>query len=118
MIIKCTYFRSSSITLDKETVSARYLLLHTFNNKESNKLFKIISQGPKVFSENKLRERGYPFKNTGKEKNYLVIEVAKAEETEFKNLKWEFRKLKNYKAGRESFKPFTASLTELMSTLS
>lgn len=107
-----------SITLDKETVSARYLLLHTFNDKESNKLFKIISQGPKVFSENKLRERGYPFKNTRKEKNYLVIEVAKAEETEFKNLKWEFRKLKNYKGGRESFKPFTASLTELMSTLS
>ena len=106
-----------SIILDKQTVSAKYLLVHTFNEKVSGKLFKIKDRGPKVYSETRLQQLGYPFKNSGKGKNYLVIEIAPVEDKEFKNLAWEFSKLKNYKGGRESFKPFTSTLTELMNLI-
>ena len=106
-----------SLILDTQTVSAKYLLLHTFNEKVSGKLFKINSRGPKVYSETKLNHLGYPFKDSGKGKNYLVVEIAPVEDEEFINLEWKFSKLKNYKGGRESFKPFTSTLTELMNTI-
>lgn len=106
-----------SIILDKQTVSSEYLLLHTFNEKVSNKFYKIISNGPKVFSETKLQQLGYPFEDSGKGKNYLVLEIKPIEDKEFKNLKWEFSELTNFKGGRESFKPFTSTLTELMNTI-
>ncbi|SKB67136.1 hypothetical protein SAMN05660776_2446 [Salegentibacter holothuriorum] len=106
-----------SIILDQQTVSAKYLLIHTFNEIVSGKLFKINSRGPKVYSGTRLHQLGYPFKDSGKGKNYLVVEIAPVEDEEFKNLDWKFSKLKNYKRGRESFKPFTSTLTELMNTI-
>lgn len=108
---------SGSIILDTETVSAKYLLLHTFQEKEANKLFKITSKGPKVFSGKELKDRGYPSGSSGKEKNYLVMNIAPIDDKEFLDYSWAFTKLKNYKGGRASFKPFTASLTELMNNV-
>ena len=105
--------RKGSIVLDIETVSSKYLLLHTHGDIESGDLWKIVSEGPKVFSKNKMEKLGYP-KPKDKMNDYLIIQIEKVTEKEFHNVKWDFRKLSNYKPFRESAQPFTASLSELM----
>ncbi len=107
-----------SLPLDLEVVSAKYLLLHTHDNESSGDLWRIVSRGPKVYSRFNLEKKGYPLaKSKGEyEKYYLVYEIEKTVEKEFQGVEWDFRKLKNYETNRQSAKPFTASLTELMRT--
>jgi len=102
-----------SLVLDKETVSAKYLLLHTHKEKSSGDLWKIVSKGPKVYSKENLIKKGY---SNPSQDYYLVIELEKVNLSDFGNNTWDFRKLKNYNPGRASAIPFTASLTELMKT--
>ena len=47
-----------------------------------------------------------------------ILEIEKVNSPEFKDVKWIFKDLKNYKSGRQSAIPFTASLTELMRNIS
>ncbi|MDC3195460.1 DUF2357 domain-containing protein [Flavobacteriaceae bacterium] len=101
-----------SLILDKETVSASYLLLHTHGDKLSGDIWKITSKGPKVYSKENLIEKGYP---NPQQDFYLVIDIEQVDKTEFKYYEWEFKNLKNYNYGHASAKPFTASLTELLS---
>ncbi|TVZ16095.1 DUF2357 domain-containing protein [Maribacter sp. MAR_2009_72] len=100
-----------SIVLNTGTVSAKYLLLHTTGDLYSGDLWKITSDGPKVFSKEDLIRKGYP---SPSQENYLILEIEKVNSTEFKDVKWFFKDLKNYKSGRQSAIPFTASLSELM----
>ena len=102
---------NGSLVLDKETVSAKYLLLHTHNEKSSGDLWKIVSKGPKVFSKGNLIKKGYI---NPSQDYYLVIELEKVNLSEFGNNLWDFRKLKNYNSGNASAKPFSATLTELI----
>lgn len=102
---------AGSLVLDKETVSSKYLLLHTAGDKHSGDLWRIISKGPKVFSREGLIRKGYP---SPKKDYYLVIQIEPVPATEFGNAKWDFKKLKNYAAHRASANPYTANLTELM----
>lgn len=102
---------SGSLVLDKETVSSKYLLLHTSGDTTSGELWKIVSKGPKVFSKDDLRRKGYP---SPSQDNYLVVQIEPVSDAEFKNVKWNFRNLNNYSSGRASAIPFTTSLTELM----
>ena len=60
-----------------------------------------------------MEKLGYP-KPKDKMYDYLIIQIEKVTEQEFHNVKWDFRKLSNYKPFRESAQPFTASLSELM----
>jgi hypothetical protein len=107
---------NGSLILDKETVSAKYLLLHTKGDEKSDELWKIISKGPKVFTRQNLELKGYPKAKKLKDyqKNYLVIELEKLTEPEFENVSWDFKKFKNYEKGRASSFPYTTNLTELM----
>jgi predicted component of viral defense system (DUF524 family) len=100
-----------SLVLDKETVSSKYLLLHTSGDTDSGNLWKIVSIGPTVFSKDDLIKKGYPAPS---QDNYLVIQIVPITDTEFENVSWDFRRLSNYSTGRESAFPFTTSLTELM----
>lgn len=102
-----------SLVLNKETVSSRYLLLHTIGDSDSGKLWRIVSKGPKVFSKDDLIKKGYPLPSHD---NYLIFQIETVNDIEFKNRKWDFRKLNNFLGGRASAYPFTASLTELMKT--
>jgi predicted component of viral defense system (DUF524 family) len=102
---------NGSLVLDKETVSAKYLLLHTGKEKESGDLWKIVSRGPKVFSKENLIKKGY---TNPRQDYYLIIELEKVNLDEFGNNKWDFRKLKNYNSGSASAKPFTTTLKELL----
>ncbi len=100
-----------SLPLDKETVSATYLLLHKKNDKNSGSLWRIRSKGPKVWSKADLIKKGYPDPS---QSFYLIIQVEPVNNIEFKDVTWDFRKLKNYRTHRFSAVPFTASLTDLM----
>ena len=104
---------TGSLILDKETVSSKYLLLHTSGDTESGDLWKIISRGPKVYSKDDLIRKGYPFPS---QDNYLVIQIEPVTDSEFENVSWNFRELSNYSTGRASAFPFTTSLSELMKT--
>lgn len=102
---------AGSLILDKETVSSKYLLLHTSGDTNSGDIWRIVSRGPKVFSKDDLIIKGYP---SPSQDNYLVIQIEPAKDTEFEKVRWDFRKLTNYSPGRASVYPFTTSLTELM----
>lgn len=102
---------AGSLILDKEKVGAEYLLLHTFGDKNSGDLWKIVSKGPKVYSKNDLAKKGYP---SPEHDYYLVIEVEPVSDEEFKDVQWDFKALKNYSPRRASAIPFSASLTELV----
>jgi len=108
---------NGSLVLDHEAVNAEYLLLHTFNDKYSTDLWKIVSKGPKVFNRINLEKIGYPKTQNLKklQQSYLVIEIEKVVLSEFGNKKWDFTKLKNYKKGNASAKPFTSTIAELSS---
>lgn len=103
--------KSGSLILDKETVSSKFLLLHTSGETNSGNLWRITSRGPKVFSKEDLINRGYP---SPSQDNYLVIQIEPVKDNEFEKVIWNFRALKNYSSGRASAFPFTASLSELM----
>jgi predicted component of viral defense system (DUF524 family) len=100
-----------ALTLSKESVSSKYLLLHTLGNENSGELWKIIGKGFRVTSKETLKKLNYP---SPSQRNYLVVKIAKVNELEFKNVTWDFKNLKNYKNKRASGHPFSASLTELM----
>ncbi|WP_143961200.1 DUF2357 domain-containing protein [Litoribacter populi] len=102
---------AGSLILDKETVSSKYLLLHTSGDTESGDLWKIVSRGPKVYSKDDLIKKGYP---SPSQDNYLVIQIELVTDSEFENVSWNFRELANYSTGRASAFPFTTCLTELM----
>ena len=100
-----------SLILDKETVSSKYLLLHTSGNTNSGNFWKIVSKGPKVYSKNDLIQIAYP---SPSQDHYLVFQIEPVTDIEFEGVNWDFRKLSNYSAGRASALPFTTNLSELM----
>ncbi len=110
---------TGSLVLDKETVSSKYLLLHTSGDTDSSNLWRIVSKGLKVFSKDDLIRKGYP---TPSQDNYLVIQIEPVTDNEFKNVRWDFKRLEAYqRIQREEQNPyskaglpFTVSLTELM----
>ncbi len=102
---------TGSLILNAETVGARYLLLHTFGDSVSGDLWRIVSEGPKVYSKEDLLKKDYP---SPSQDYYLVIEIEKVTEPEFQNVQWNFKQLKKYSTGRASAVPFTTNLSELM----
>jgi len=112
-----------SLELSNEVVNAKYLLLRKSGKNEASDLFRIISKGPKVFSNSQLEKLKYPSSKNPKE-FYLVIEIERVSDKEFENVSWKFKELKKYKSIIESESnpytkvglPFTVSLTELMLT--
>lgn len=100
-----------SLILDHETVSSKFLLLHTSSDTASGDLWKIVSRGPRVFSKEDLLRRGY---TSPSQENYLVIRIEPVTDSEFENVSWNISNLENYSSVRASAFPFTTSLTELM----
>jgi len=105
---------NGSLILDKETVSAKYLLLHTHKDETSGELWRIVSKGPKVYSKENLIKKGY---DSPSQDYYLVIDLEKVTDSNFINSNWEFKKLLNYNSGHAAAKPYTSTLTELMSKI-
>ena len=105
---------SGSLIIDKETVSSKYLLLHTLGDKTSGDLWKIASKGPRVFTKVDMVKKNYPKASEDMQENYLIIQIEPVKDPEFKNVTWNFKNLKNYRSYNASAFPFTTNFTELM----
>jgi hypothetical protein len=112
---------AGSLVLSKEVADAKYLLLRENGTDKADKLFKITSKGPKVYSKEKLEKLGYPPMGSLKE-YYLVIEIGRVEPSDFGAVKWRFKDLEAYQKVLETAGnirkrvgiPFTVTLSELM----
>lgn len=107
-----TETKRGSLRLNKETTSAKYLLLHGENETLTGKIYKLDPEGPRVLSKEKLISRNYP--GIPSQPYYIVYKIINELEEEFENIKWDISTLKNYQDKRNSSLPFSASLTELM----
>lgn len=105
-----------SLAIDLNVISAKYILLHSYDDKSSGDLWKIVSHGPKIYSRKDLERKGYPKaqKESHYERNYLVFDIEKVRESEFDHMTWDFTQLEGYEGGRKSGYPITATLSELM----
>lgn len=102
-----------ALTMTKESVSSKYLLLHTSGSTFTGELWKVVGKGFRVTSKETLKRLNYP---SPTQRNYLIVKIEKVEDPEFENVFWNFRNLQNYISGRVSAFPFTTNLTELMKT--
>ena len=100
-----------SIPLSKETIDAKYLILHGNNELTTNKFFQLSNNGPRILSKNDLENKGYQ-NPTGE--YYLVFEIEKNASQDFNNILIDIRKLSKYESFRNSSKPFVVKLTEIM----
>lgn len=101
---------NGTLRLNPENIGAKYLLLHTHGELETNRLFKLKSAGPRLFSK---KDLGKLYPNATRD-FYLVFDIEDDAEFEFKKYYWDIRKLKGYSSDRQSALPFSVSLTELM----
>ncbi|WP_158859347.1 DUF2357 domain-containing protein [Lunatibacter salilacus] len=112
---------AGSLVLSKEVADAKYLLLRENKKDKADKLFRIKSAGPKVYSKEKLEKLNYPPMGSLKE-YYLVIEIERVALSDFGAVKWRFKDLEAYKKVIETDGnirkrvgiPFTVTLSELM----
>lgn len=100
-----------ALKLTKQTLNAKYLLLHMNGDSSSSRIFKIQKPEYRVTSKSTLTRLGYP--NPSQE-SYLVVKLELCLDKEFENISWNFRELNNYKYRRAIAIPFTVSLQELM----
>lgn len=102
-----------SLSLGFKETNATYLLLHSHGeSKKATKIFKLKNKGPKIFSKADLIRKKYPHEPKGE--LYLVYELEKEIDKEFKQFVWDITKLDDFKTGYGSGIPFSISLTELM----
>ncbi|GGP02629.1 hypothetical protein GCM10010992_07880 [Cloacibacterium rupense] len=100
-----------SLPLSKDNLNAKYLILHGSDELKTNRVFQLSSIGPKILSQNDLNKKGYP-NATGE--YYLVYNIEKNVSDDFNNVLIDIRKLSQYQPYRNSSKPFTTSLTEIL----
>ena len=101
-----------SLRLGPGEAGAKFLLLHTSGETKTNKLFRIIETGPRVFSKQTIIAKGYPSEPT--QDYYLVYKVQSITDGEFRNHKWDITQLEKFKTGRGSGLPFSVTLKDLM----
>ena len=100
-----------SLPLSNENVNAKYLILHGIDELITNKIFQLKTLGPKILSQNNLIKKGYP--NPSGEL-YLVYEIDKDVSEDFQNVLIDLRKLSKFESHRNSAKPISITLTEIL----
>jgi hypothetical protein len=100
-----------SLPLSNENINAKYLILHGSDELITNKIFQLKTSGPKILSQNNLIKKGYP-DPTGE--LYLVYEIEKEVSEDFENVLIDIRKLDKFESHRNSAKPMSATLTEIL----
>jgi len=103
---------NESLYLDQLLMSAQYLLLHTKSEKQSDKFYKLSTNGARVLSKEELKKLNYPSRPT--QKFYLVFEIDSVPEEEFSGKKWDVTRLKKYTSTKDYALPFVADLGEIM----
>jgi predicted component of viral defense system (DUF524 family) len=94
--------RAGSLRLGESVAGASYLLLHGDGQYQGGgRLFKIVSDGPRVFSKEKLVEKGYP--GTGHQPYYLVFDVKSLDvDDPLACYDWDLRSIDGIDEGRGS----------------
>jgi hypothetical protein len=101
---------NGALVLNKEILSASFILLYGPEYQTSSQLFGILKDGPRVFSQQALVKLNYPAPN---HTNYLVFNLKTQEDPYLKDYIWDVTKLKKYPPQGRGW-PFTTSLMELM----
>jgi hypothetical protein len=102
---------NGSIPLNTENINAKYLVLHGENELNTNKIYQLSSEGPKIFSKKDMKSKKYP--NPSGEL-YLIYKIIKDVSTDYNNIMFDLREIPNFETGRQSAKPFTTTLTTLL----
>ena len=97
--------KNGNLSLTKDTLNARYILLHTDGEKSTSHLFKINVQEFVIKTKSDLKKLNYPTEPS--QELYLTIAINLEIENELKDQTWIFTNLDYYKKGRLSALPFT-----------
>jgi hypothetical protein len=100
-----------SLKLTNEIINAKFLILHGHDELITNKIYKLKSTGAKIMSQKDLINKGYP--NPSGE-FYIVYDLEQEVSNEFKNIEIDIKKLDNFESFRNSAKPFSATLTQVL----
>ena len=100
-----------SLPLSEMHLNAKYLILHGKDELETDRIFKFTAKGPRIFSKYDLLKNGYP---TPKGELYIVFEIEKNASEDLDNIKIDLRRLPQFKTHRNSVKPFSATLSEVL----
>ncbi len=85
--------------------------MHSSGELITNKIYQLKTSGPKILSQNNLIRKGYP--NPSGEL-YLVYEIEKEVSRDFQNVSIDIRNLSKFESYRNSAKPFSVTLTEIL----
>lgn len=96
----------------KEESGAKYILLHTYGESRTGKLFQILGDSPRVFSKEMLIRKKYP--GMPAHKFYLIYKVAPVCEKELQGRSWDISKFPGYLKGHGAAIPFAVPLSELL----
>ena len=100
-----------SLPLSEMHIHAKYLILHGKGELETDRIFKLTPKGAKIFSRNDLLRSGYP---EPKGELYIVFEIERNASEDLDNIKIDLRRLPQFKTYRNSAKPFSATLSEVL----
>ncbi|MCU0858696.1 MAG: DUF2357 domain-containing protein [Pontiellaceae bacterium] len=94
--------RRGSLRLHESVAGAAYLLLHGEGDyRGGGRLFRIVSEGPRVFSKKTLIEKGYP--GEGSQPYYLIYDVKPLNEDDpLVAYDWDLSKIDGIGEGRNS----------------
>lgn len=112
----CYNFRTGtdkgSLRLGQKEMGASFLVLHGPKKTITDKIYKLKQVGPTIYTKENLIKKKYPSVPTGE--LYIMYEIEKDMSLEFKNQKWDLKKLENYSGFYNSANPITVTLKELM----
>jgi len=100
-----------SLKLTNEIINAKFLILHGHDELITNKIYKLKPTGAKIMSQKDLINKGYP--NPSGE-FYIVYDLEQEVSNDFKNIEIDIKKLDNFESFRNSAKPFSATLTQVL----
>lgn len=103
---------NGSLPIGIEVVNAEYLVLHGPNEVQTKKIYKLNGKGPKIYSKQNLINQKYPTIPNGD--LYLIYEIEKEVSEDFGFSVFDLKKLNNYSSFRNSAKPISVSLIDLM----
>lgn len=104
--------KRGSFTLGPKEVGATFLILRGENETLTNKIYKLKKSGAKIYSRQDLIRDNYPTEPTGD--FYIIFEIETEISSEFNYQEWDLKKLTNYSSFRNSPKPISVSLKDLM----
>lgn len=103
----------SNYIISPEAIGAKFILLYGPNNKESNTIFRVNSEGPRLIDVSDNIFVNYPKPS---QSSYLCYSFDRIGIENFKNVSWPFSELSAYKKLPSPTMPFAVSLSELMKT--